>query len=229
MYRVNLLPDYLQIRRGFHIDFRQLAMLVVFCGLLLTLLLACGIFSYQTLRVQDLLDRDSEELGRLRHRVAEIQKLKAETEFKQDKFEALTFIQNNRLSWHAILQDVPLALPVDTWVNRMEIKKMENRQNRPQNTKPAEKNPTLQSANRVNGQAEPESLPVPNTLYLYGSCWTMGSVGILVDNLNRLPYFDSIKLVEAKHDRLKGVISFQIAAKVKGGEWDAGEIPQPHP
>ncbi|SHE60765.1 type IV pilus assembly protein PilN [Desulforamulus putei DSM 12395] len=232
MYKVNLLPEYLQ-HRDVAICKRKLLVLGGSGIVLLSLLIGYGIFYLQFISDQHRLDRDTEELAKLRPRVAEIQRLKGEIKAKQEQYYTFSRILEKRLSWHRMLQDLSLALPRDTWINRLEIKKVE----RPPGSggfassgyKPVAEVKVESAESKGKPVSNLQSPPVPNVMYLYGTCWTMGSVGVLVNNLSRLPYFDSVKLVEAKHDKEKGIILFELAASVRGGEWDVKEIPKSQP
>lgn len=237
MYKVNLLPEYLQ-SRSYKVTGCNL--LLWGSGVVLFLLLLCyGIFYYQFISDQKQLARAQEELAQLRPKMVEIQNLTAVNKARQAKYQTLSHILKNRLSWHPLLQDLPLALPMDTWINRIEIQKTDRvpgsggfvSSGYKQSTARQAGEPPKEKAESAGGLPEnvPQSPPVPNRIYFYGTCWTMGSVGILVDHLSRLPYFETVNLVEAEHDREKGFIKFELAATVKGGEWDVRDIAKSQP
>lgn len=228
MYKVNLLPDYLQ-SSGF--SSKKIRQLVYFLLFMLLLALYSGFLQVQSLALEGQLAEEKNELEKLQPKLSKIDSLKTATQAKQEQYLALSQITNNRLVWHQFLEDLPLALPADTWLVSIEINKMGKL---PQNGgfvssgfKQYPKNIEKKLESKETSILEQSSLPVPNVVYLTGSCWTMGSVGVLVDNLCLLPYFTAVELVEANLDRQKGSIKFEIVAIIKGGEWDVRQIPKP--
>lgn len=230
MYKVNLLPDYLQPKRISSGSIRQLIYFLLF---MLLLALYAGFLHVKSLSLASQFAKEKIELDKLQPQLSKIKSLKTATQARQKQYLALSQIINNRLIWHQFLEDLPLALPADTWLNSIEINRMDKI---PQNGgfvssgfKRSSKNIEKKSESKETSKLEQPSLPVPNVIYLTGSCWNMGSVGVLVDNLCLLPYFTAVELVEADLDRQRGYIKFEIAAKIKGGEWDVRQVPQPQP
>ena len=230
MYKVNLLPEYLQPRRFSNRNITQLVGCVLF---IFTLVLSSIFFYCQTRSLENQLANQINELDKLQPRLAQIQNLKTTVKNQQEQYLELSSLVSHRLVWHPFLEDLPLALPADTWLNGIEIKRPENIPQdggfvssgyKPQPKKVEDKQEKPEFKSPVN-----TAPPVPNVIYLYGSCWTMGSVGVLVDNLCLLPYFSSVQLVESNYDRRKGFIQFEIVAKIKGGVRDGREIQQPKP
>ena len=240
MYKVNLLPEYLQHQAA--VNFTRNLVLVGVAAILLCLtLLAYGLFYYHRTLDQRQLDQNIQELAKLKPRLMEMQDQQTQLKLQQEKYSQLVTLVNNRLTWHSMLEDIPLALPVDTWIRRIEIKKLDQL---PDNGglvssgyRPVEK--LKEKSNAAEGESAktkgkqfpepPKSPPVPNSISIYGSCWNLGSVGVLVDNLSSLPYFEYVKLVEANYQRDQGLIVFELMAKIKGGAWDEQTDAAPQP
>lgn len=227
MYKVNLLPDYLQQKSSsnFTINLALLGGLAVF--LCLTLL-AYGLFYYQRALDQRQLEQNTQELAGLKPQLLELQRQQTQIKLQQEKYNQLSTLVHNRLTWHSMLEDIPLALPVDTWIRRLEIKRIEkvpdNGGFASSGYRPVEKQEEKAAEEEKNEdkqyQEQPQSPPVPNIISISGSCWNMGSAGVVVENLGKLPYFEYVKLVEANHQREQGIIVFELIAKIKGGAWD---------
>ncbi|MEW6425579.1 MAG: PilN domain-containing protein [Bacillota bacterium] len=67
---------------------------------------------------------------------------------------------------------------------------------------------------REDGNAIP---PLPDTLTLKGNATSLAAVGVLIYQLGQLPYFSQVDLNEIKFDEAKGVTTFSISARLKGG------------
>ncbi|GAB6182067.1 hypothetical protein JCM14036_33860 [Desulfotomaculum defluvii] len=220
MYRVNLLPPYLEPQNPK--DYRRKLGLILLVSLLFLLLfLSYGIFYTKLTLLHRQVEQQTKLLVQQRDKSKRIENLMVLNKMKQEQLVALSGIASNRLQWYDLLQDLPLALPMDTWVTGIEIKRVEGISTAggfvssvlgPHNGIAQEnlKTKTSETINNI-----PQSPPVPNILYIYGACWAIGSVGVLVDNLSKLPYFHNVKLVEAKYDREKGMIKFELVAKIK--------------
>lgn len=221
MYRVNLLPPYLEPRQPKNYR-RKLFLTTLACLLLLLPFIAYGVFYTKLTLLQRQVERQTIELSKLQEKTKPLQGLITSNKMKEEQFLALSQIAKNPLRWYDLLQEIPLALPMDTWLTGIEIKKVENISTEggfvstvlgsQARTRAQEIPPTKLKDTVINN---PQSPPVPNILYIYGACWAMGSVGVLVDNLSQLAYFQNVKLVEAKYDRQKGMIKFELVAQIK--------------
>ncbi|GAB6156859.1 hypothetical protein JCM39194_00590 [Desulfotomaculum varum] len=221
MYKINLLPPYLQCS-GYKIKVNYLwlgaAMAVI-------LFAGCLLFYGRLSAGHRQLAQARQELAQLQPRVAETEKLTVSLKEQQDMYHQMYQVLHNRLTWYRLLQDLPLALPADTWVNRLEIQRAGGL---PGNGGSADSPAQASTAGQGNQQTPDKATGEPAAnlsrleavswrVYIYGSCWDMESVGILLHQLSRLPYFASIQLTEARYDRLQGIIKFELTATVKGG------------
>ncbi|MEG6522534.1 hypothetical protein [Desulfotomaculum sp. 1211_IL3151] len=220
-YQVNLLPPYLEPQQP--TNYGKKLFLTTLAGLLLLLLfIAYGIFYTKLTLLQRQVDRETVALSELQEKTKSLQNLIASNKMKEEQFLALSQLAQNPLCWYELLREIPLALPMDTWLTGIEIKKVENISSEGgfvsailgnQGKTTAQEIPPKESKKTVINT--PPSPPVPNILYIYGACWVMGSVGVLVDNLSQLPHFQNVKLVEAKYDRQRGMIKFELVAQIK--------------
>lgn len=232
MYKVNLLPDYLQTQG---LPSKKWLRTVCYLLFILLLFLVSGFFYVRSLAMEGKLADRQAQLEQLKPQLMKIQKLKREVQGKHQQLVAFTTIKEKRLAWHPFLEDLPLALPADTWLSSVELKKLEQIPqgggvvSTGQQPKTSKKGIPKQATTVEQQRAETSAPPVPNVMILTGNCWTMGSVGVMVDNLSLLAYFDSVQLVEANIKRPEGYIKFEIAAQIKGGDWDVPGIPKPQP
>lgn len=67
---------------------------------------------------------------------------------------------------------------------------------------------------REDGNAIPQP---PDTLTLEGNTTSVAAVGVFIYHLGELPYFSRVDLNEIKYDETKGIITFSISARLKGG------------
>lgn len=67
---------------------------------------------------------------------------------------------------------------------------------------------------REEGNAIPQP---PDTLTLEGNTTSLAAVGVFIYHLGKLPYFSRVDLNEIKYDETKGVTTFSISARLKGG------------
>lgn len=67
---------------------------------------------------------------------------------------------------------------------------------------------------REDGNAIPQP---PDTLTLEGNTTSLAAVGVFIYHLGKLPYFSRVDLNEIKYDETKGVTTFSISARLKGG------------
>lgn len=220
-YQVNLLPPYLEPQQPKNYR-RQLLLITLACLLLLLLFIAYGFFYAQLTLLQRQVGQETAELAKLREKTKPLQSLIISNKMKEEQFLTLSQLAQNPLYWYDLLCEIPLALPMDTWLTGIEINKVENISTEGgfvsarlgnQGKTTAQEIPQTKSKETVINN--PQSPPVPNIMYIYGACWAMGSVGVLVDNLSQLPHFQNVKLVEAKYDWQKGMIKFELVAKIK--------------
>lgn len=65
---------------------------------------------------------------------------------------------------------------------------------------------------------EENNLPrLPDTLTLEGNTNSLAAVGVFIYQLGKLPYFSRVDLNEVKYDETKGITTFSISARLKGG------------
>ncbi|ABO49565.1 Fimbrial assembly family protein [Desulforamulus reducens MI-1] len=219
MYKVNLLPNHLSPSEAKY-DPRKNYFIMGTILMLICLLIVYGLFYSKLILLQSQLEQETKNLVELREKIQPIQRLASMNQRKKEQYLTLSTMIKNRLLWYDLLQELPLALPMDTWLTGIEIKKVENMPRGSGFVSSVLELPArAQKKESKEATADMhQSPPVPNMIYLYGATWSMGSVGVLVDNLGRLPYFANVMLVEARYDQQWKVIKFELAARVKGGE-----------
>ncbi|CCO08875.1 PilN domain-containing protein [Desulforamulus hydrothermalis] len=221
MYKINLLPPCLQCPGNkIKVNYLWLGAAVA-----VILFAGCLLFYCRLSAGHRQLAQARQELAQLQPRVAATDKLTASLREQQAIYDQMYQVLHNRLTWYRLLQDLPLALPADTWVNRLEIHRAGGL---PGHGGPAASPAEAATAAQGNQPAPDRTTGAPAAnlsrsaavswrVYICGSCWDMESVGVLLHQLSRLPYFASIQLTEARYDRLQGIVKFELTAAVKGG------------
>ena len=214
-YKVNLLPTELQ-REGL-IDVRRL---VVISAVTLFLALTLGgygafLINY-TLMKNDLKDTGA-QLTALTPLVSRVEQIRKERTGLEAALKEYAEILQKQKAWSVMLYDLSGITPIDLWLVELEIL---NKAVDP-NTQPpgaAAKAPASNPQTKAKDpgeqeKKEPAGLPRPNTITFKGYSRTVSSIGVFINNLNYLPYFNEVKLDKISTDN-EG-IRFEVTATVK--------------
>lgn len=238
MYKINLLPSELQ--RDISIDVRKLVKraIVALAAILLISGYSIFLFNYYSTKKEACeLEKRLKQLEAAVKKVEEIKKQRRDNEQAVEKFKELL---NQRLTWACVLKDIDYNLPEDMWLGSIDIsytgrwaqaeagdKELEQmktkeavQKGRPKSgqTGTGALSDSKTSAAKQEGTSQQASLPVPDTLAIEGYSRTVSSVGVFINNLNKLPYFKSALLEELGEDeKYAGVKKFKLIAEIKEG------------
>lgn len=221
MYEINLLPPKLQ--RKFNIDVKKAAAFLGLTFLITGLAGGYGVFLFQLYGARSEINRIETRLQQIAPQVAEVEQIRKERLAGEKQVKAFQTIVDNRFTFTPMLEDIACNLPVDTWLTGITVENREEyappggfasppgmlAETVEDSTGEAPKTPAgapgtgngqkpAQPANRpVQGQKDKTAPPPPpNVLVLQGVSYTPASVGVLVHNLARLPYFQSVNVIK---------------------------------
>ena len=235
MYKVNLLPTELQ--RDISIDFRKLVKRLSVSLLAITLLASYSAFLYSFYSNRKDIARTERYLNELRVTVTKVEDIKKQRQNNEQSVQTLRELLSKRLSWSPLLEDLNCNLPVDMWLESFDLSFTDlqtstgaagqspgqpkalapqaQAQSKPAQTGNGASSDGQAPAAGQKGPLPPASLTVPNTLTLEGYSRTVPSIGIFVNNLNRMPYFNRVTLNEISEDKKYGAIRFKVTAMLK--------------
>lgn len=227
-YKVNLLPPELQ--RESIIDTRRLIRVAAVTLAVVTVLGGYGYFLLQLVLMKGELAEIRQRLAALEPTVARVNRLREERRTAEETTRVLKELLNTRLAWSGMLSDLNYALPRDVWLDKLTIYKEQSKDaEKKGSTAPGEgggkpsgttgSNPVQPPAGGGPGAAgtQPVSPPRPDRMALEGYSHSVASVGVLVHNLNQLPYFKEVTLQEVVEDEKAGAWRFKILCVISGG------------
>ncbi|OPY57734.1 MAG: Fimbrial assembly protein (PilN) [Pelotomaculum sp. PtaU1.Bin035] len=240
MYKVDLLPYELQ--RDVGVDVKKLLKrLSVFLAAIF-LLVSCGTFVFSELLTRKEIAVTEKELSEIQVTVNNIEEIKKQRQNNQHSIQNYKALINKKLSWSYLLEDLNSNLPVDMWLASLELSFTDMSASvgtvgqiagQSEAQAPAHVQARAQSkATQANvgaapggqspaaGQKDspsPDSPPAPNILVVEGYSRTVPSVGIFVNNLDKMPYFTSVKLNEISEEEKNAAIKFKLTAILKDG------------
>lgn len=174
------------------------------------------------------------EAAALAPKVAEVQKVRAE----RQKFEKWIGIVEsfNSAPLAPILGDVRYATPLKVWLTGLELTPEQSKSSAPRkppqkdsatgiDRKSSEKSPKQSGQLKpATGQSQEPELPLePSWVRLEGFSLDAASVGLFRDNLAALPWCEGVESLKVEYDDKTGAYRFELTARVKGDETDAGE------
>jgi len=241
MYKINLLPSELQ--RDLSIDVRKLVKRAAVSLVAVILLAGYGSFLYSSYSTRKEIAKTEKYLNELNVTVKKVEEIKKQRETSEQSAQKLKELLNNRLAWSSVLEDLNHNLPVDVWLERIDLSHIDLQASTgasgqpkgqadaqaPQSQSqpaPAQPNPAQAGTGAVpegkppsgqSGTPAPSSPPVPNTLTIEGYSRTVPSIGVFVNNLSRMPYFTRVTLNEFAEDEKMGAIKFKVTAAIKEG------------
>jgi len=215
-YRVNLLPNKLQ--RNISIDIGKLVKRVVVTLAVVSLFTGCGIFLFNFYSTKKELAATEKKFKQVQVAVKKVEAIKKERLDNEKAVDEFKELLKKRQTWACVLEDINYNLPADMWLESIDIY-CAGRQAGPE--QPAQENKTASGKQEVGTGPEAEeqpAVPVPDTLTVAGYSRTVTSVGILVNNLNQMPYFSSALLIELFEDeKYTAVKKFRVSATIKEG------------
>ncbi|MDD4170506.1 MAG: hypothetical protein PHD36_09710 [Desulfotomaculaceae bacterium] len=242
MYKVNLLPPELQ--RDISIDVKKLVKRVAVSLVAITLLVGYGIFLYSFFLTKDEIVKTEKYLNELQVTVKEIGALKHQRQSNELSVQKFNDLIIKRMTWSYVLDDLSDNLPVDVWLKSINLVFIDPQvatlsfgqgagqpeTQVPQAQQAQEQVQAMQAQAGVGvapggqvypagqkGPLLPASPPVPNTLTVEGYSLTVPSIGIYINNLNKMPCFTSVTLNEVVEDEEIAAIKFKLTAMIREG------------
>lgn len=237
MDKINLLPPELQ--RDISIDIKKLVKRLFVSLVVISVLAGYSTFLYSYLATKKEIAQTEKYWNKLQVTVKIVEELKKQRQGNEQTIQEFTAIIDKRLTWSYMLDDFSHNLPVDVWLEKIDLSfvdpqvvvgaagqvKGQQAQIRPAQTQgragaQAGAGATLEEQAPPagqNGQSQAFSPPVPNTLTIEGYSHTVPSIGVFINNLNKMPYFTKVTLNELAVDNKSSAIKFKLTAAVKEG------------
>ncbi|OPX88396.1 MAG: Fimbrial assembly protein (PilN) [Pelotomaculum sp. PtaB.Bin104] len=238
MYKINLLPPELQ--RDISIDIKKLVKRLSVSLVVMSVLAGYGTFLYSYISTKKEISQTEKYLNELQVTVKIVEDLKKQRQGNEHTIQIFTEMIDKRLTWSYVLDDFSRNLPVDVWLERIDLsyidpqaaagaagqtKGQPNPQSQPQQAQAQGQAKAQAGAGATpGGQAPPAgqkgqpqavSPPVPNTMTIKGYSHTVPSIGVFINNLNKMPYFTRITLNELAEDDKSLAFKFKLTAAVK--------------
>jgi len=215
MYKINLLPTELQ--RDLSLDVKGLVRRVSITITLILLLFGYGVFLFMGYLTQKEINDTEKYLNQISSTVKKVEGIKAQRVKNEESTKKFKELLNARLTRFPLLEDLSYNMPVDLWLDNVDMSYVA-----PANASGGATQGQTAAPPQAQGQAAadkkvPVSPPVPNTLTIEGYSRTVPSVGIFMNNLYRMPYFSSVVLNELKTDEKSGSVKFKLTAVLKEG------------
>lgn len=210
MYKVNLLPpELVAAEPGLHRR-SPLYNLLVFCvgGLCLLYVTFLLYLFFSQLQVQ----QKQKALAALEPQIQQVEKLQQQSQALRDRAMVWEGILKERREYYPLLVDLQRVLPVDMWLTRIELARVEPQAPGGLPAAPAQP----QASGGAPPPLQPAVPPVPNRLVIEGGTRSLSSVGVYINNLCRLPYFQKVTLREVTTVGQDHVTTFTIEAVLGG-------------
>ncbi|MGB9792978.1 MAG: PilN domain-containing protein [Thermacetogeniaceae bacterium] len=209
-YKVNLLPPKLQ--REETIDLRRLLLVTGVALLVAALVGGYGVFIFSLLTAKNELAATKAQLTAVTPLATRVKRLRLERIELQQTAEDYRKILGSRREWSGLLTDINRVMPVDLWLNDLELTYQQSSQKASgQNSQAGVAQP--QAAPKGTAAVQVETLPRPNVVFLKGSSRTVASIGVFINSLSRLPYFQEVRLNKVQEGT--DGIQFEIIAFLK--------------
>ncbi|ACA59488.1 PilN domain-containing protein [Candidatus Desulforudis audaxviator] len=219
MYKINLLPPELQ--KDVSVDMGRLKKLLVLAAVFVVLVGSYGSFLWQY-------HARNAELAQLRAQVALVKPIaeqvdalaarSAENEKRSAELETLLLGQ---IRWTRLLNDINYNLPADVFLGVIRAGRVEDVPVLGGFASPS----GLKADKTAAGKAEPQGLVLPNVITIQGVAQSTASIGVLINNLYSLPYFELVQLKYLEEEVLTfhGHKLFEVDAYLKGADIDVAE------
>jgi type IV pilus assembly protein PilN len=200
MYRVNLLPPKLQ--REELVDVRRLLLTSV-AAILILVIVGTGVgFVVSFNNVKQEINSANQQLGVLQPTVDMVQGLQSQIRVMQSTEADYKGLLGRQVTWSNLIYKLNEIAPSDLWLTELDMS------NADLSKDPAAKQastafPAAPGASGVpgangnvvamgNAQSAGEPYPYPNVITIKGMANSVTSIGIFVQNLNKLPYFKNV-------------------------------------
>lgn len=209
LYKVNLLPPRLQ-REGV-IDIRRL---IAAAGAVLgaTVILGCYvIFLINFTVIKTELTETKAQLASLAPVTARVEGITRERTEIEETIKELDGITSKHIAWSSLLYDLGSAAPADLWLTGLDI----SNKDAAAGEQAANQGTAAPALNRSSDNSRQGADPYtrPNLVTCKGLARTMPSIGMFMNNLLALPYFEDVKL--AKVNSVNEGVEFEIIARIK--------------
>lgn len=216
MYKINLLP--VELQKDLSIDVKGLVKRVSIATTVILLLFGYGAFLFMGYLTQREINDTERYLSQISSSVKKIEDIKAQRIKNEESTKKFKELLNTRLARFPMLEDLSYNMPVDLWLENVDMSYVAPEQTAANASPGAAQGQTAQS--QPQGQApaskqETVSPPEPNTLILVGYSRSVTSIGIFMNNLYRMPYFSSVVLNELNTDEKSGNVKFKLTAQLK--------------
>ncbi|KUK52793.1 MAG: Fimbrial assembly family protein [Desulfotomaculum sp. 46_296] len=208
IYKVNLLPPNLQ-HEG-NIDIRRLLTISVVTFLATVLIFGYGFFVFNFLVMKKQLAEAQQQLANLSPIVARTEKIINERKKIEKTLDQYNSLIKKQVTWSDMFFDLNNVTPVDLWLNSMELSYKPDAKLTIGSSPVLTGNQNSERSAQAAGQTEAGR---PNVIAFNGASLTISSIGVFMNNLYQLPYFQEVKLIKASRDS-QG-ITFQITALLK--------------
>lgn len=209
-YRVNLLPPKLQ--REETIDLRRLLIVTSVALLVAAIIGGYGVFIFSLLTAKNELAATKAQLDAVTPVATRVKGLRSKRIELQQSAEEYRKILGSRRQWSGMLVDINRIMPVDLWLFDLELTYQQPAQKAGGQVSQVGATQS-QAAHKGTGAAQAETLPRPNVVLFKGSSRTVASIGVFINSLSRLPYFQEVRLDKVQEGR--DGIQFEITAFLK--------------
>ncbi len=145
------------------------------------------------------------ELATLQPGVEQVKMIRRERESAEKNLEAWRQVIQQRQTWSGFLNDLNSALPVDTWLTRVSISAAGKEEK-------GLDAPAGSGGGAAGSAAPPVAPPKADAVVIEGASLTPPSVGVFLNNLYHLPYFEDLRLEECTLVR-DGSFTFKIVGE----------------
>jgi type IV pilus assembly protein PilN len=192
MYKVNLLPPRLQHEEL--VDIRRLLLTSLIAVLVLVVLGAGVSFVISDIVVHQEIASAIQQLTSLQPTVAMVQNMQNQTRLMLSTDNDYRSLLNRQMTWSGLIYDLNDIAPTDLWLVELDMTNADLSKN-PEaagNGSGSAPGSNMNAVVRSNAQNGSEPVPYPNVVTIKGMAGSVTSIGIFVQNLNRLPYFKSV-------------------------------------
>lgn len=209
MYKVNLLPPELVATEPGGSRRSPLYNLLIFCagGLCLLYVVFLLYLFFSQLQVQ----QKQKALAAFEPQIQRVESLQRQSQLLRSRAMVWEGILKERREYYPLLVDLQRVLPVDMWLTRIELGAQ------PQAASGLPAAPAQpQAPGGTSPPLQPAVPPAPNRLVIEGGTRSLPSVGVYINNLCRLPYFQKVTLREVTTVGQDHVTTFTIEAVLGG-------------
>ncbi|RJQ30620.1 MAG: hypothetical protein C4589_02825 [Peptococcaceae bacterium] len=211
-YKVNLLPSELEHRMG--VSTRRLIVTATVTVVISLMLAAYAFFLVQAQLSRSELAVVQQRLTVASVRAKEANSLKQRRQQADASYKVKEELVDGRLVWAGMFDDINVNVPVDLWLTSMKVYP-EGKTEEPGKNSGKPEPPK-------GGQPDKTAVVAParpSKVVIEGAAWTVPSIGVFLNNVVSLPYFNDATLEEFHFDEELMATVFSISVSVKGGGW----------